>query len=490
MTLAFVPSHHISFDYKSTCAYVMQMLQGEFGYDILLSDDFEALIDELDNDIADQCFKPVAGILAGTELGLWEINFYEDTYHLAVVPHAHADAFKAYWSEGFRNDPEQMYDVKPKLRLIAAPKTASKPRPPAAKKINLIEASVKLAGDAEFDIDRAVDFVWNSYSKDDDNGKFVDFSVWPPRDAPLPTRAQDRDFAGSWSQVYQDGAHNIWKRRERAPEGKSHKEGTFRLAQIDSMERWSPRWLGGGAGVTDFRSKTYWMNGSFVHIAYCAEEKGKFSSEVVHISDTACESWYKSREPLQVVPFPDAPRCLIVKGDKRLAIAEGPVLDDAFFLLPEPLYSHAEEGVIALADEVVVYFTETRRWLKMHRLDTRTMRHEVCLLEGFGHTRTVDGQLDAGVGIVEVCQGHGDWWIFNHRTNAYGKVDVAMFWNAQTDETFKIAARDVAHQQPTIIYQRALGRYLAVQYRTVSLLVEFETIYDSKEKHVLEWDVL
>ncbi len=487
----FNPSHHISFDYKSTCSYVLRMLQSEFGYDSLLSDDFEQVMDELGDEIANRCLKPVAGVLAGTELALWEIDFYEDTCHLAVVPHAQADAFKAYWSEGFRDDPQNDYGIEPKLRLVAAPKTPARPRAPAAKKINLIEDKIYFDGHVELDIDRAVDLVWNSYSDDNNNGKFIDFSVWPPRDAPLPTRARDRNFCANWAQVYQDGPHNIWRLRERAPEGKAFEEGTFRLAQIDSLEAFAPRWLGGGAGVTDIHPRSYWMDGAFMHVAYCAEGKGKFSSEVVRISETACESWYKSRKPLRVFPFPDAPRCLIVEGETRLAIAAGPVTNDDFFVLPEPLYGHAEEGVIALADEVVVYFTGTRRWLKMHRLDTRTMRHEVCLLDGFGHSQMVDGKLDAGVGIVQVCQGHGDWWIFNHRTNAFGTVDVAMFWNALTDETFKIAARDVDRLQPTIIYQRALGRYLALQaHRIVGLLVEFETIYDSKEKRVLEWDVV
>ena len=485
MTPEFIASRHISFDYKSTVAAVLSMLQGEFGYPCLLSDGFEELIDEQANEIADQCFNPVAGHIADAQLGLWQIDFYEDTHYLAVVPHVHVEAFKDYWSEGFRIDPDFMDNVKPKLRQVAAP-PAGKARAPAAKKITLVADSMRFAAEPEIDVDRAVVMVRDAYSDDKSNGKFIDFSVWPPRDAPLPTREQDRDFGALWSQVYQDGPHNVWMLRERAPQGKAFQEGTFRLAHIDSMSAWSPRWLGGGASTTDSYPKPLWMDGSFMHLAYCPEGNGRFSSAVVRIADTACEQWYQSRKRLNLFPFPDAARCLIVEGETRLAIAEGPVTDADFFVLPKPL-CNPQEGVIALDDGVVVYFTRTKRYLMMHRLQTRTMRHARCLLDGFGHSRMIDGQLDAGFGNVQVCKGHGDWWIFNHHTNAFGTSDVAMFWNAKSDETFKIGARDVGRGQPTIIYQRALGRYLGLQHRSVSLLVAFETIYDSKEKRVLEW---
>ncbi len=42
-------------------------------------------------------------------------------------------------------------------------------------------------------------------------------------------------------------------------------------------------------------------------------------------------------------------------------------------------------------------------------------------------------------------------------------------------------------QQPTMIYQRAPVRYLALQNTTVSLLVEFVVLYHGKEKRVLQW---
>jgi hypothetical protein len=216
------------------------------------------------------------------------------------------------------------------------------------------------------------------------------------------------------------------------------------------------------------------------------DDAGKPASDVLHIAHGVCERWYRSRKRLNLFPFPDGRRTLVVEDATRLAIAEGPITDDDFWRLPKPLFT-PDEGVIALDDDVIVYFTETKRFLQMHRLDARSMRHEVCLLDGFGHAQVVKGVRHAGFGNLKVCKGHGHWWLFNHRSNQFGAVDIAMFWNAMTDETFKIVANDMPRLQPTIVYQRALGRYLALHDDTVSLLAQFDALYDSKEKLLLDW---
>lgn len=80
------------------------------------------------------------------------------------------------------------------------------------------------------------------------------------------------------------------------------------------------------------------------------------------------------------------------------------------------------------------------------------------------------------------------WWILNHKSNQFGKIDIALFWNAVTDETFVIGQGDIKLDQPIVIYQRALGRYLAVRGESVALLREFDAMYEGKEKVVLEWE--
>lgn len=124
----------------------------------------------------------------------------------------------------------------------------------------------------------------------------------------------------------------------------------------------------------------------------------------------------------------------------------------------------------------------------MHRLHVATMQHETCLLQHFGHSGIDRGTHYSTFGNLEVRPGHDNWWILNHKSNQLGKIDVALFWNAATDETFIVEQGDIALDQPTILYQRALGRYLALQGESIALPQEFDMLYAAKSKILLQWE--
>ena len=468
---------HVSFDYQTTAADFLRLVQAGFDHPGLASDRFEALVAGVANDLAEHAFGPLATLAMDDGLELWQIDFFEDTVHVALVPIGQVDAFKAWWTTGYQTDPATAHVVRPKLRRVKA-----KPLPPpAVPRSGLAEATVTLPADLRIAIDCPLARLYSRFSDHPDNGSYVDAGVWPPAKMAMPDAATDPDFFRRWRPVCRDGAHDVWACRE--------PNGTFRLAQIDDMAAWSPRWLGGDTPLPGYPDDVKRLGERMIHTGERRPASGKGTFEVSCVTAAATECWYDSRRPLHVFPFPDGRRCAIVEDGARIAIAAGPVTPDDFIPLPKPLYA-PETGVIPLHDDTIVFFSGTKTRLRMHRLDLATMRHESCLLRHFGHRGVDRGERYATFGNLEVRQGHGDWWILNHKSNQFGTIDIALLWNAATDDTFVIGQGDVGLRQPTIVYQRALGRYLAVSGETVALLREFDEIVRGKEVVRLVWELL
>lgn len=486
MLIPFQPSAYIAFDYTSPGDCFLPLVQAAFPYPCLHAPGFEDLIDALAGDIADTCYQRLADFIAADELGLWKMGFGEDTTYLAVVPHAHAEQFKHYWSGPFKQDPDFEYHIAPRLRLVAASKDAARAAPANTGRSSLVEDVYPCESMLALDIDRPVCRVWEPDSGKVTVGRFVDFSVWPPQDVPVPGMDEDRRFMAQWRPLYQRAERKLWQQRVR-DDGIGVHESRFRLVQLDRMSPWSPVFLGGGTVLADgcFNSKV--TRSSVLHVSETAGSKGKVAYEVVRIGADNCERWHTSRKPLQLYPFPDSSRCLVVAGQDQMAIVEGPFGNDAFFRLPKQMHGY-EDNVITLANDAIVYFTDTKSALRMNWLDPDTMRHQSALLKGFGNRQTIDGAVHATFGNLQVCQGHDSWWIFNHRSNQFGSSDIAMFWNADTNQAFKIEARDMPRQHPTIVYVRALGRYVALDHRSVSLMAHFDQIMANREMIEVLWE--
>ena len=466
---------HVSFDYSSTAADFLHWVRAEYDHPSLASDRFDALVASVANDLAEHAFGPLATLVADDGLEVWQIDFFEDTVHIALVPTGQVDAFKAWWSTGYLDDPEFAQGIRPKLRRVKA-----KPLPPpVAPQRDLAADSVTLAADLYIGIDCPLACLYSRFSDHPDNGSYIDAGVWPPAKLALPAAAADPEFMRRGEPVYRAGAHNVWACT--AP------DGTFRLAQIDDMAAWSPLWLGGDTPLHGYPDDVKRLGERMIHTGERVPASGKDTYEVSCVTATSTECWYASRDPLYVFPFADGRRCAIVEGDARIAIAAGPVTAADFVSLPKPLYA-PETGVVPLYDTTVVFFSGTKTRLRMHRLDLATMRHATCLLQHFGHRGVDRGEPYATFGNLEVRQGHGDWWVLNHKSNQFGTIDNALLWNASTDDTFVVEQGDTGLRQPTIMYLRALGRYLAVRGDRVALLREFDEMVRGNEVVRLQWN--
>lgn len=481
----FSASQHLSFDYSSTASHVLRMLSSEFDYPCLKTEPFEDLIETFANDLAEHCFKPLAALLAPHNLELWQIDFAEDTVRLAVVPTARVESFKAYWSDEFLHDPEHAAHFKPTLRRIVPVKMREIGSNKAKQTLAL--DVIRLPAAPELDIDCSIALMRSPGSDHPDNDSWFDFAVWPPAKLSMPAQIEDPDFARRWRPVYQRGQHNIWSCRELPQRGGSADKASFKLAQVGDMNTWPVSWLGGEATLPGRPGKVAWAGGLLVCVSCETDSRGKHWYCVTAASEHDTHIWHCSRQPLHVYPVPGAARCIIIDGDAHLAMAAGPVSQGDFLRLPKPLYNPGA-GVVALGGDTVVFFTGTKARLRMHRMDLATMEHKTCLLKHFGHSGVDRGTHYSSFGSLEVRPGHGDWWILNHKSDQFGKIDIALMWNAATDESFVIEQGDIKLEQPTILYQRALGRYLAVRGESVALLRDFQAAYDRKEKQALQWE--
>lgn len=442
----FDPDRIVSFDRKSPGAYVFELVRHAYAYPCLAAPAFDALVAVHRNDAAASVFGPLAALAAADGLELWQVDRFEDTLHVALVPASAVDAFRAHWQRAV--EPARL------RRIEAGQAPLPAPRP------SLAVDTADLPADPV--IDGAIAFVRSPYSDHPDNGHYFDFSVWPPAKLPLPGFDDPSGFARRWRPVYRDATHNIWSCRT--------DDGGFRLAQVDDMRDWAPAWLGGGARLGGRRDDVRWMHGMLV-------QAGEETGAVTCVTAQSTARWYAARKPLHVHPFRGAARCVIVEGGTHLAFADGPVTRADFIALPAPLLA-PDTGVMPLHGRTVAFFTATKAHLRLHVFDAATMAHRTCLP---GLAR------DGG---VDVRQGHGDWWIINYRTTRFGTIDPALMWNAATGETFAIAQADIPLHRPTIVYQPGLDRYLAVSGETVALLRDFDTIYRNKETTLLRWETL
>lgn len=167
------PSHHVSFDVNTTASDFLTMVRHEWDHPCLTSPAFDTLAADCANDQARNAFKPLAALVDEDGLELWQIDFFEDTVHVALVPAAQVDAFRAYWTKGVLKEPPD-----------------------------------------DLAIDRSTAFLRSPYGDHPDNGKYFDFSTWPPVKLPLPGFDDDRAFAKSWDAAYQSGTRNIWRCRD------------------------------------------------------------------------------------------------------------------------------------------------------------------------------------------------------------------------------------------------------------------------------------
>lgn len=307
MSIPFDPSAYIAFDYKSSGDYFLPLLQAGFPYPCLHASEFEDLVDELAGDMADGCFQRVADHIAPDELGLWKMGFGEDTTYLAVVPHVHVDQFKQYWSGPFKQDPDFEYHIVPRLRLVAPGKGAVPAAPKKAKRPTLIEDVYPCESMLELDIDCPVSLVWERQTDKANEGRFVDFSVWPPVDVPVPGTREDRRFVSEWRPLFWRGERDLWRQRVRDDSIGVH-ENRFRLVQVDRISPWTPVFLGGGAVIGDAHFNSKVVDGAVLHVSETVGKKGKPEYAIMRISADRCESWYTTRKPLQLYPFPDSAR--------------------------------------------------------------------------------------------------------------------------------------------------------------------------------------
>ena len=92
----FDPLVHI--DWKTPGSDLLGLLQHYYpDIGVFAGPGFEALLDELSNEMPEVCFEALAPLLAGQGYDLWNLDAGGDDYRPVIVPVAQREAFARYW---------------------------------------------------------------------------------------------------------------------------------------------------------------------------------------------------------------------------------------------------------------------------------------------------------------------------------------------------------------------------------------------------------
>lgn len=179
----------------------------------------------------------------------------------------------------------------------------------------------------------------------------------------------------------------------------------------------------------------------------------------------------------------------------------------------QPMPAHAYKlraSTAYLGGDEVLLFSEGERQNPEHtgyqetvllawRFNFMTGATTKAVLDGFGSELCQDTRLLVTQpkqvitlrtfhGQLQVARGHGDWWVWNYRTQSFGTQTLAWFWNQVSNEVVKLSSKDIVRVKPQIRYLRAQDRYLAFETAFVARLPEFAQIIEAKGCEVLVFE--
>ncbi|WVV48494.1 hypothetical protein THH46_05200 [Pseudomonas sp. NA13] len=98
MQSPFDPLVHI--DWKTPGSDLLGLLQHYYpDIGVFSGPEFEALLDELSNEMPEVCFEALAPVLAAQGYDLWNLDAGGDDYRPVIVPVDQREAFAQHWRE-------------------------------------------------------------------------------------------------------------------------------------------------------------------------------------------------------------------------------------------------------------------------------------------------------------------------------------------------------------------------------------------------------
>ncbi|BBP61415.1 hypothetical protein PHLH4_50050 [Pseudomonas sp. St316] len=210
MQSRFDPLVHI--DWKTPGSDLLGLLQHYYpDLGVFAGPGFEALLDELSNEMPEVCFDVLAPVLAAQGYDLWNLDAGGDDYRPVVVPADQREAFAQHW-QGQRGEPRFT------ASLIAPPEPAAIERKPAKakrSKVNWLQEVHDYPG-ATYVHEYNYRNGWAAITEQDEDQWLcflIDYNQWPPAEQDMLEHRTDGVDGADLQLIDADAQRSLWKRR-------------------------------------------------------------------------------------------------------------------------------------------------------------------------------------------------------------------------------------------------------------------------------------
>ncbi|WP_273820830.1 hypothetical protein [Pseudomonas asplenii] len=464
---------------------------------------FEALLDELSNEMAEVCLQALVPLLAQQGYDVWNLDAGADDYRLVIVPVEQRRAFARYWEKDHGE---------PRLTpILIGAQQPSVPEPDKARgkrrKLNWRQEVHHYPGATYVD-ETHYSNGWASITEQDEEHWqcfLINYNPWPPTEQDMLEHRADGTDGADLQLIHASPERSLWKRRVKR--GERHGEDRFRYetCQGQAIQPFGPA----GVDWPEFEWATLVM-GSRI-----------FERQRLYEPEHLTRIWRITADSSEVIfECPDDVAILQI-GPRRLLFMQynGPrcwIWDEE-----QPGQAAAARSMPAggaqdwasslyLGNDEVLLFSQGQRqnpedagWaervLEAWRFNFVTGSASRAVLDGFGSEirqqtqyfvtqpkRTIT--LRTFHGRVQACRGHGDWWVLNYQSNSFGTRTIAWFWNQSSNRVLKLSSRDIPRVEPTIRYLPTQDRYLAFERDFVARLPAFAELVEAKGCEVLVFE--
>ncbi|SDY52808.1 hypothetical protein [Pseudomonas sp. NFACC08-1] len=502
MQAQFDPLVHI--DWKTPGGDLLGLLQHYYpDIGVFAGPGFEALLDELSNEMPEVCFEALAPVLAGQGYDLWNLDAGGDDYRPVIVPVAQREAFARHW-QGQRGEPRFT------ASLIEPPKPAAVERKPAKAKRGKVKwlQEVHDYPGATYVHEYNYRNGWAAITEQDEDQWLcflIDYNQWPPIEQDMLEQRTDGVDGADLQLIDADARRSLWKRQVIRGDYSADDRYQYEIRHDDEIAAFGPA----GVQWPEFEQPCVVVGSEIFERQRIYEPE--HLTRIWRITADSSEVIFEHADELTILPVGprrllfmqhNGPLCWIWNQDApQQTIAAKPMPVEAYKLRAASAYLGGDEILLFSegARQNVEHSGYQETVLLAWRFNFVTGASTKALLDGFGSELRQDTRLLVTQpkqvitlrtfhGQLHVARGHGDWWVWNYSANTFGTHTLAWFWNQDSHEVVKLSSKDIPRIKPDVRYVPAQDRYLAFETAFVARLPAFSEMVEAKGGEVLVFE--
>lgn len=498
----FAPLIHI--DWKTPGGELLALFQHYYpGISLFSGPTFERLLDELTTQMPEVCLQALAPQLARQGLELWNLDAGGDDYRPVIIPAGQRQAFVQHWQNPHSELELTPQWIEPQQPAPSEPKPAKTRR----RKLDLLQEVHDFPGPTYIN-EHNYHNGWASITEQDDEQWLcflVDFNQWPPAEQDmLEDRNDGADGADLWL-IDANHQRSLWKRRVYRGSRSGEDLFQYESRQGNDTQRFGPAQL----QWPEFEDPTLVLGAQV------------FERQYLYEPDRLCRIWRITADSSEIIFEHPGEMTMLAIGPGRVLFMElsGPLCwiwhqdqpQQVSPALPLPVEGYKlTRSAVYLGNDEIMLFSEGARKnhedpgyqetvLHAWRFDFLTGRTTQAVLADFGseirqQTQMLVTQPKRTItmrtfhGQIHASRGHGDWWVWNYRSNSFGTQTLAWFWNQRSNQVLKLSSKDTPRIKPYIRYLPTQDRYLAFEDEFVARLPEFTEILQAWGSEILSFD--